>query len=79
MSTPPTVVPICSVVWPGVPLQTFFSSIAPRLRVFVIEHTTSSPVPTWTTLSVPTETDDSSPSLTPLFALEPAPLSLKQV
>src|SRR3954468_18559601 len=52
----------------------------PVLRVLVIEHTTSSPLATWTELLAPTATLTSSPSLIPLLAVPVVPpLSLKQV
>ena len=72
-------VPICSVVWPAVPTQVFFSSIEPRWRVLVKVQRTSSPLATATPLSASGVTLASPPSLMPLSAVPPpAPLSLKQ-
>ena len=76
---PPAEVPICSVVWPAVPTQVFFSSIEPRWRVLVKVQRTSSPLATATPSSASGVTLASPPSLMPLSAVPPpAPLSLKQ-
>jgi len=52
-SAPPLVVPILSVVCPGVPDQIFFTSIEPCFRVFVKVQTTTSPVDTEIELPAP--------------------------